>query len=281
MNTVAPHYPPAFEVPKVSFQSPTANAWGASFLRHLNAELVKLSLENHPVFMQRVVESAQAKFDAHFPALPDVPSRTVLGICSLILSAYRELLDQLGSKTRAFEMVERGVDRAYQSFIQNICKPLLQNLHYSPQDLARMNFKSWGERMYKQADSTARGAIEIALGTDLSGYHHFLLTQGEPGLAQMIRAADQAWAEVIAASSHPLNVERRRARPSGTGFYPFCFAPNARKRPQAKPGGVLELQTGVAPARSESDRRRALCARSDSRTWDLRNLADRRSRART
>lgn len=281
MSTLAPHSPSTVQIAKVFFHSPTANAWGASFLRHLNAELVKLSLENHQLFMQRVVKSAQAKFDAHIPALPDVPSRTVLGMCALILSAYRELLNQLGSTTRAFELVEQAFDRAYQSFIQNICKPLLLNQHYSPLDLARMNFKTWGERMYKPAGASARGAIEIALGAELSGYHHFLLTQGEPGLAQMIRAADQAWAEVLAASSHPLNVERRSARTHGTGFYPFRFAPNARKRSPAKPGAVLELQTGVAPVRGEADRRRALCARSDSRTWDLRNLADRRSRARS
>lgn len=279
MSPLVSSHPLALPGASMSFQSSTANAWGLSFLRHLNAELDKASREDHQQLMERVSNSAQAMFNARFHTLADVPSYTVLGMCALILSAYRELAVQLGSTAKAFDVVERGFDRSYQAFIQNICKPLLLGSNHSPKTLAKMNFRTWGEGMYKGGGAKAHDANSVTLGSDLSGYHHFFLEQGEPGLAQIIHAVDQAWIEAIAAYSHPQLAERRRACASGTGFYPFHFAPNARKRAEPRPAVVLELQINVPTSRFEADRRQALRGRDDERSWSLRKPVDRRTRA--
>ncbi len=287
MNIRVTNSPPALQGVKVSFQSSTANAWGASFLRHLNAELDQASRDD-PQLMERVCRSAQALFNARLPTLTDAPSRTVLGMCALILSAYRELVVVHGGTAKAFEVIERGFAQTYRAFIQNICKPLLQGENHSPQALSRMNFRTWGEGMGKGGGAKGQGAHALGLDSDSSGYHHFFLAQGEPGLAPIIHAADQAWIAAVAAYSQHQLTELRRVRASDTGFCPFHFAPNARKRIERRPDVILELQINIPSAQLEADRRRspyaadrrrALRARDDEHTWSLRRPVDRRARA--
>lgn len=246
MNT--PNSPLASYGAQMSFQSSTANAWSASFLRHLKVELDRISLADHRQLMERVCSAAQAMFNARYPALPDVPSYTVLAMCALILSAYRELVVQLGSPARAFDVTKRAFDQAYQAFIKNICKPLLLGSNHSLQTLANMNFRTWSDRMYKKDDARG-GAQAVTLGSDISGYHHFFLEQDEPGLAQIIQHADQAWIEAVAAYGQPQHMERRWPRSCDADFSPFHFAPNAKKNTQARPDVVLELEVNVPAGR--------------------------------
>jgi hypothetical protein len=293
-----PYQPLAQQGAKVSFQSATANAWSTSFLRHLNAELAQASRQDHRQLMQRVCSAAQAMFDARRHTLPDLPSHTVLGMCALIVTAYRVLVVESDSTAKAFEMVERVFDQVYRAYVQNICKPLLRDSNHSPQTLARMNFRSWSERMYKGDSTTAQGAHCVALGSDLTGYHHFFREQGEPGLAHIIHAVDQAWIEAVAAYDEPPLREQRLTRARGTGFSPFHFAPKARVRMQARPDVILELQIDDAPKRFEAerrcnsytadlrrngrgtDRRRAIGTRGGNDAWSPRNPQDRRAWAR-
>lgn len=257
MNTSACEELPALPAVKVSFQSSTANAWAGSFLRSLNAELDPRREADARRLMPRVCQTAQALFNAQCHALPDSQSYTALGMCALMLSAYRELSAELGSTGQAFDLVARGFDQAYQAFIQNICKPLLLNAHRSPRMLAAMNFKAWSERMY----APDRNRQDLARSADTTGYHHFFLLHDVPELAQIIQRADQAWIEAVAAYGQSRLGERRSTRASDdTGFVPFRFAAGGRARPARKPEVVLELQINVAVDRlgnpAAADRRR-------------------------
>lgn len=255
----------ALPVVKVSFQSSTADAWAASFLRYLNTDLDKLGLPDSRLLMAQICHTAQPKFNERCHTLPDTQSRTVLGMCVLMLSAYRELSAKLDSVGQAFDLVERGFDQAYQAFIQNICKPLLLNTNRSPQTLAGMNFKAWSERLYPRD----RSRNDIARNADITGYHHFFSTQGAPALAQIIQRADQAWIEAVAAYGQSRLGERRQTRASdgagscGTGFVPFRFAPSGSGRMAHKPDVILELQINVA-----ADRRGNPSAADRRRHWD-------------
>lgn len=268
MSTPVPSQPLALSGVNVSFQSSMANAWGASFLRHLNAELDKAPAHDHHQRMQRVCNAAQAIFNARFHTLPDVPSYTVLGMCGLILSAYRELMVQLGNSGKAFDVVECGFEQTYEAFIQNVCRPLLLSSDHALQTLAKMNFRAWSERMYK----TDGSPHEVTLSSDISGYHHFFLEQDEFGLAQIIHTADQVWIETIAAYGQPQLIERRGTRISenanGMGFSPFHFAPSVKKRKEPKLDVILELQVNDSIGRFEENWLGRSSGTDRLRDWD-------------
>ena len=234
---LAPHQTP------LAFRYATANAWGASFLRHLRTDA--------PQHVEAVCAEAQQWFDARQTGLPDAPSHTVLGVCALMVASYRALCASSRDAATAYVRVERCLLAAYEDFIQNICKPLLLNAGRSTQALARMNFQAWSGRMARP--------VAAALGqssTGGAGYARCFADLGEPALAQIIEHADRAWIELVASSVQASLGEQRgtRARDRRTstsgGFEPFRFAPRpSRQRPDPS-AVVLELQT-----HSPADRR--------------------------
>ena len=89
-----PLAPPAVGV---SFKTPTACAWGASFLLHLDAEMRALDLPERQAISRTVCQQAQTNFDARQPLLPDAAAHTVLGMCALLLEAHQLLVSHLGN----------------------------------------------------------------------------------------------------------------------------------------------------------------------------------------
>lgn len=249
----------------LAFQTSTANAWGASFLRHLQADMDRCELARSQQLLERVSRQAQALFDTHRSRLSDGPSYTVLGVCALLVAACRELQNELGHAASVRQMVERSFSQTYQAFIQNICKPLLMQARRSPQTLMQMNFKAWGETLFP--GQTVWGAQ--ARGQEDTGYRRCLQRLGEPGLASIIQQCDQAWIEAVAAcGASPLG-ERRRTRATDqggapeTGFVPFQFGPQAGRQRERHAAQVLELQL---PRRG--DRRRPAAGGARSRYAD-------------
>lgn len=296
MHTLETINPPAMQGARVFFQSATANAWARSFLLQLRRELERTSLPDQRQHLARVCYQTQTLFNARCQKLPDVSSYTALGMCGLLLTAYRELLAELGNPGQAFGIVERSFDHAYQAFIQNICKPLLLNPNRSLQALRRMNFKAWSAPLYQQD----MRAPAVPQGVTATGYQQFFLAHQEPGLAHIMDAADQAWIKVLEAYRQaPHNEQRRAQAATGTdpsGFSPFQFAANIKKRPSPKPDVVLELHisdpsrnlgrerragAGARPDRRRScidlEQRQAERRRHHERDWSLRNAIDRRA----
>lgn len=283
MSTSALEEWPALAAAKLSFRSSTANAWAASFVRHLGAELAQ---EHDPAAHRRlsqVCQAAQVLFNARCPTCPDTASSTVLGMCALMLSTYRQLAAELGDPAGATELVQRSFDHAYQAFIQNICKPLLHNDSRSPQALAGMNFRAWSERLCPREQYRLRWARE----DDITGYHHFFMQQGEPALAQIIQRADQAWIAAVASYGPSQRCDSRHTRASDAaatgedGFVPFRFAPRSHGRTNPQTEVILELQLHAEAGDRRShasgadrrhhwsgvDRRQAGRRQDDERAW--------------
>lgn len=220
----------------IAFRNPTANAWGASFLRHLRADA--------PQHIPTVGAQAQRLFDARRAGLPDAPSHTVLGVCALMVASYRTLCASPHEVGPALARVERCLLACYEDFIQNICKPLLLNAGRSTQTLARMNFRAWSERMVRPVAGEMGHAFQAG-----AGYARCCADLGEPALAQIIERADRAWIELVTASFDVSPGEQRgtRARDRRTstsgGFEPFRFAPRPTRQRSDPSEVVLELQT--------------------------------------
>ncbi len=220
----------------VSFGHPMANAWGASFLRHLSAGLCAEPLGDAQRMLLRICCSAQAEFNAHRHAHSDVPACTVLGVSALMLSAYRELGVELGSSGRAYALVERSLLLAYQAFIRNICLPLLQGGHSNGTDVAEMNFRAWGH---------AWGAIP---GSGQTAYQRFFERHGEPRLAQIMQTADQAWIRALADYSR---IQRQQGAVETSGFCEFHFVPATLRQAHHRPDSIFELELRLPMAWAE------------------------------
>jgi len=248
---------------RLSLHSPTANAWAASFVRHVHGVLEREGHTEARRLLARVCLVTQRQFDAHRPAPVDAQTATALGVCTLMLTTYRELMTSQEPTVAAFDLVRSGFEHAYQAFIQNICKPLLLNAHRSPQTLAGMNFRTWSEALCGQ-DAHGR---ELTRADHAFGYQHFFEVCGVPQLAQIIHRADQAWIEAVAAfgRAQPAGARcRTRAsdRVGETGFVPFHFAPG-RGRAAVRQDEVLELQITMP-----TDRRGSASASDRRRNWD-------------
>lgn len=230
MSVLAPSHSLALYGVKAAFKTSTASAWGASFLHHLNVELDLAFHSDHQHIADQVCGSAQALFNANYRALPGLSSFTVLGMCALILSAYRVLVVRLGDSGKAFELVKRSFDKAYLAFITHVCKPLYLDASRSPQSLAKMNFNDWGR------------------GLNGDGYQVFFQEQDAPGLSQIILAADQAWAKTIAAFDFALDAGPLRTRADDARFSPFRFAPKEVGLAFVRPDQVFELLVGARGA---------------------------------
>lgn len=273
-------------VPKgksLSFRSSTANAWGQSFIRHLRVELEETAPDVPLNVVDKVGFSAQLLFNEHYKSMPDAPSYTVLGTCALVLSSYRELTALQGRSSKAFDIVERSFKTTYQAFILNVCKPLVMGSSRTPRSLAKMNFRSWGARMYQSCDSIVGERRRSAKASDICAYHQFFMEQNEPRLSQIVHGPDQAWIEMVSVYGTPEFEERRRQNVINSGFTPFQFAPHAKPRAEHKPAVVLKLHVGLpddgAASGSQENipsagRRRG---KANDQTWAQRETADRRS----
>lgn len=220
----------------VGFGYAMANAWGASFLRHLSAGLHREQVGDAESLLRRVCRAAQADFNAHLHGRAEAPACTVLGVSALMLSAYRELGVELGSSDRAHAIVERSLVGAYQSFVRNICLPLLQGVQSNEEEVAEMNFQAWGQ---------AFGAIT---GAGPMAYQRFFELHGEPRLAQIMRTADQAWIQTLAEHSRAQNIQRQRLAADTSGFRAFHFVPTALRQRTHRPKRIFELKVGTPEA---------------------------------
>lgn len=280
--------PASLKSAPVSFRSSTANAWGQNFTRQFRANLDKSGCDVPAEIVSRVELAAQLLFNERHKSLPDTASYTVLGMCALILSAYRELSRVLGGADKAFDIVERSFKETYEAFILNVCKPLATGASRTGSSLARMNFRAWGENMYSLPGTAVRERRRSAMSTGIAAYHRFFADQNEPSLAHIVDAADKSWIEMVSAYGTPEFAEKRKQNTAGAGFTPFQFAPDGKQRSAPKkPTVEMKLNIGgkteaaaASSAASEadtSDRRSAKRGKAEDRSWTQRDSSDRRA----
>jgi len=255
-------------------------------MRYLRVELDTLPLKESEQIMRQISHAAQTIFDSGLHKLSDVHSHTVLGMCALILSSYRELVVQFGDSDMAYAAIERCFVQTYQAFIKNFCKPLLQEAGPSSQTLTEMNFRAWGQHMYPSGHAKGQGVHALVWGIEESAYVHFFREHGEAGLSQIIHAADQAWIEASAAYDHAQFFQSSRARAKDADFSPFQFVSAARKRTQPEPDLILELRVNAADGPMDDDifefasgavQGDTLRERVEQRSWTVHQDSDRQA----
>ena len=218
---------------KVAFGSLQANGWGKTFLRHLGREIeASLPGEPRPV-LERVRDAAQQLFDAESSSLPDKQGRMILGMCVVVLAAYRELGTLTGDAQRAYSLVEAAFRKSYQTLFKLMYASLLlvsrdPVRRLSGMDLAKNGHTMMGASMrfgqHTDADSTTMIVSRCA-------FHQFFVDHGEPSLTRLICAWDRNWMDVLNASKRPVRVERPHTISTGAETCHFRFVRDPDKRP--------------------------------------------------
>jgi hypothetical protein len=101
---------------RLPFGNPAAHAWERGFLHHLETELHRASQQGLRDLLERIQVTAQTRFDTHCPTVPDMQGRGIVGRCSLILAAYREMNAALGDEDAARDLVKSAMFQSYKTF---------------------------------------------------------------------------------------------------------------------------------------------------------------------
>jgi hypothetical protein len=234
----------------VGFGFTMANAWGLSFLRHLSAECESAQFDGTSQLMQRIGRTAQTLFHAYLPTSADAAVCTVLGVSALMVSAEQVLGVELGHSHRARATVERAFVQTYQAFVRNVCLPLLQSQGQAQTLLEGMNFEAWGRRLSQLLRQRETGGPRLE--DETWAYSLFFQQHGAPHLAQIMRAADQAWIHALADHRRRCCEHRPHTRvEEHAGFAPFHFVPAMLRPLPRRSDAVFELDLGSPRAGSD------------------------------
>jgi hypothetical protein len=219
---------------KVAFGSLQANSWGKTLLRHLGKEIEGILPGKTRPVLERVRDTAQQIFDAENQSLPDKQARMILGMCAVVLAAYRELVAVTEDAQRAYTIVEAAYRKSYQTLFKLMYGSLLvfrdPVRRLSGMDLAKNGQRIMGASMsfgqQKDANSTTMIVTRCA-------FHQFFVDHGEPSLTRLICAWDRNWMDVLNASKRPIRIERPSTISTGAEACHFRFVRDTDKRDTA------------------------------------------------
>jgi len=239
---------------RLSLGNPFVNAWGKGFLRHLTTELNRTFPNSIQEILERTRLTAQALYDSRSQTLPDRQAGTILGMCSLVLAAYRELKITLGNQQSALDVVKAAVHRNYEAFGKFMNRPLLWISRDPVTLLSRLNLKRWSQWMYGKSMEFEQdtAADRVPLLVNRCAFHQFFVEQGEPELTQLFCAWDRHWMDVIDESKRPVRTERPSTISTGADSCRFHFVRDARKEGKSKIDVILKTDiTNRRPSSGE------------------------------
>ena len=227
---------------RVSFGTTTANAFGNRFLRHLGVE-AKAAVSNPHAVLRNSRDAAQRLFDARRGSLPDKQAQMIVGVCSLVLAAYRELgAGGLDSKA-AFEIARRGFYRTYQTPTKLMTRAMLALSRDPVKALSRRSLKAMSERMYGATMEFGQEVTHdtVDLIVNRCAFHQFFVDNGEPQLTPIFCGWDRNWMDVIDASNRPVRTERPTTISTGADRCRFRLVRDDSGRPKRPKDVILDL----------------------------------------
>jgi len=227
---------------RMSFGNPYANAWGKGFLRHIQTELNKTLPKSSQEILERTRLAAQALYDSRRRTLPDMQARTILGMCSLVLTAYRELNVALDNQQSALDVVKTAVFQNYERFGKFMNRPLLWISRDPVTLLSKLNLRKWSQWMYGRSMEFEQDSAEdrVTLLVNHCAFHEFFVEQGEPELTRLFCAWDRHWMDVVDASTRPVRTERPTTISTGATSCRFDFVRDSQKEGKPKRDVILE-----------------------------------------
>ena len=217
---------------KVSFGSLQANSWGNTFLRHLRKEVeVTLPAETRPV-LERVRDAAQQLFDAESQSLPDKQAHMILGMCAVVLAAYRELVTVTDDAQRAYTIVDAAFRKSYQTLGKLMYGSLLLFARDPVQRLSGMDLKKRGQKVMGSSMDFAQetSADSTTMIVTRCAFHQFFVDHQEPSLTRLVCAWDRNWMDVLNNSKRSIRIERPSTISTGAETCQFRFIRDTSKQ---------------------------------------------------
>lgn len=229
---------------RLSFGNLLANMVGKQFLRYFAAEVNKVVPNGSDNLVERTRVAAQALFDRQRQTLPDAQAQMIIGICSLVISGYRELVAETGSSQTAFNIVKATVGQLHRRLAKFMFRPLLWLSHDPVKTMAKINWKQWNQRIYGKSFEFDQETTSdrVTLIVNRCAFHQFFVEQGEPHLTQVICAWDRLWMDVIDTSKRPIRTERPTTISTGANYCQFHCLKDTAKAGKSKNDVILERQ---------------------------------------
>ncbi len=194
----------------LSFDHWLANIAGKQFLQRFLANTQNVVPRNNHDLIDRTCRSAQLLFNQEKTTCPDTQATIILGLCTLTLASYRELVAEIDHEQTAYLVVKSTVGQLYQGVGRFMFRPLLWLSRDSVTLMSKINWKKWNQRIYGQGMEFDQevSSDSVSLIVNRCAFHHFFERQGEPHLTQVFCAWDRLWMDVVDASTRPIRTER-------------------------------------------------------------------------
>jgi hypothetical protein len=142
--------------------------------------------------------------------MPDKQARMIVGMCSLVLAAYRELCAGGLDSKEASEVARRAFFRTYQTPTRLMTRVMLSLSRDPVKALARRSLKAMSEKMYGASMEFDQEVTpeSVDLIVNRCAFHQFFVDNGEPHLTPIFCGWDRNWMDVVDASRRPMHTER-------------------------------------------------------------------------
>jgi len=227
---------------RISFGTMMANAWGNRFLRHLAVE-ARTAVSNPDAVVRNSRDAAQRLFDGRTGSMPDKQARMIVGMCSMVLAAYRELCAGGLDSKQASETARRAFYRTYQAPTKLMTRVMLALSSDPVKALSRRSLKAMSERMYGSTMGFDQEVTphSVDLLVNRCAFHQFFIDNGEPQLTPIFCGWDRNWMDVIDASHSPIHTERPSTISTGADQCRFRFVRDDSRGPNPPRDVIVDL----------------------------------------
>ena len=187
--------------------------------------------ETRPV-IERVRDAAQQLFDAESQSLPDKQAHMILGMCAVVLAAYRELVAVTDDAQRAYTIVDAAFRKSYQTLSKFMYGSLLLFARDPVQRLSRMDLEKRGQKVMGSSMGFAQetNADSTTMIVTRCAFHQFFVDHQEPSLTRLVCAWDRNWMDVLNNSKRSIRIERPSTISTGAETCQFRFIRDTNKQ---------------------------------------------------
>jgi hypothetical protein len=170
-------------------------------------------------------------------------ARSIIGMCSLVLAAYREVATTLNNRKTALDIVKAAFHENYRTFGEMMNRPLLWFSRDPVSLLSKLNLKKWSRWMYgtSMGFEQERTRDRVTLLVNRCAFHEFFAQEGEPELTRLFCEWDRHWMDVLDSSTRPVRTERPSTISTGADACRFHFVRDTHKEGQPKRDVILEV----------------------------------------
>jgi hypothetical protein len=226
---------------KKLFDRLLAGSLNKQFLASLRVEVRDVLPDIADTIVKRTGGTAQELFDRDSRNCPDLPARTILRLCCLVLASYRILVAETTDLQMAYSIVKGTISNLGTSFGRFMFSPLLWFYRDPVMKMSKINWQKWNQLIYGKSMEFGQenSADRVIIVVNKCAFYQFFVEHGEPQLTQVFCAWDRLWMDVLDRSPRPIRTERPTTISTGSNCCQFHCIRDAEKIGKAKNDVIL------------------------------------------